>query len=62
MGTLDGLTPGAYRAFLMNEERPPAAEGKLLAEDKSLAFTLGSGTSHLEPTTLPTLYLLAPSK
>ncbi len=46
----------------MNEERPPAAEGKLLADDKSLAFTLGSGTSHLEPTTLPTLYLLAPSK
>ena len=65
--TLEGFTPGAYRAFLMKEERPPATEGKLPElgfEGKlppawgscSFALALGSGMSHFEPPTPPNPY------
>ncbi len=57
MLTLEGFTPGAYRAFLMNELRPPATEGKLPAAGScSFALALGSGMSHFEPPTLPNPY------
>jgi hypothetical protein len=47
----------------MNDERPPATEGKLLwlllAGGSSLA--LGSGMSHLDPPALTILYLSPPA-